>query len=93
MTIDVYDVVHYVTQLMETYKRDAGFTELGSYDSFAKPGDFLEVTGWYNNEGFDVHLSTQAGEQRMSFTWGEYKALYTLFNHLFGEIKDEGDEE
>jgi hypothetical protein len=60
MTIDVYDVVHYVTQLMETYKRDAGFTELGSYDSFAKPGDFLEITGWYNNEGFDVHLSTQA---------------------------------
>jgi hypothetical protein len=93
MTIDVYDVVHLVTQLMETYKRYAGFTELEKHDSFAKPGDFLEITSWYNGEGFDVHLSTQAGEQRMSFTWGEYKALYTLSEHLFGNMKDEGDEQ
>ncbi len=57
------------------YQRNARFNCLAKYDHFAKPDDFIEVTEWYNGEGFDVHLSTSAGEQRMSFSWGEYQAL------------------
>ena len=59
------------------YQRNARFNCLAEYDHFAKPDDFIEVTEWYNGEGFDVHLSTSAGEQRMSLSWGEYQALKT----------------
>ena len=76
MPIDVLDVVHCVTQMTATeYKRNTRFNSLIDYDFLAKPDDFIEVTEWYNGEGFDVHLSTSAGEQRMSFSWGEYSAL------------------
>jgi len=60
------------------YKRNAKWTALADYDYFAKSEDFIEVTEWYNGESFDVHLSTSAGEQRMSFSWGEYEALKSL---------------
>lgn len=76
MSIDALDVVHCVTQMTATeYTRNARFNLLVGYDHLAKPHDFIEVTEWHNCEGFDVHLSTSAGEQRMSFSWGEYAAL------------------
>jgi hypothetical protein len=63
---------------IKEYKRDGSFVLLQPFDLFAGADDFMEVTHWYNGEGFDVQLSTKAGEQRMSFTWGEYQALTTL---------------
>lgn len=57
------------------YKRNARWAALADHDFFAKSEDFIEVTEWYNGEGFDVHLSTTSGEQCMSFSWGEYSAL------------------
>lgn len=62
----------------QKYKRDALFTHLADYDHFAKPEDFIEVTHWYNGEGFDVQLSTNSGEQRFSLSWGEYEAMKAL---------------
>ena len=59
------------------YKLDAAFAPLSKFDHLAKPDDFIEVSLWHNGEGFDVHLSTSAGEQRMSLSWGEYQALKT----------------
>ena len=73
---------------IETCQRNAAFTSLDTYDLFAKSDSFIEVTEWYNGEGFDVMLSTQSGEQRMSFSWGEYKALRELCKHLFGDEED-----
>ena len=71
------------------YKRNARFDYLAQYDHFAKSEDFIEVTEWYNGEGFDVHLSTSAGEQRMSFSWGEYSALRaTLGNWADDNLQD-----
>jgi len=61
-----------------TYQRNAQFTPLKDYDTFAKDGDFIEVTEWYNGEGFDCHVSSQTGQQHCSWTWGEYKALVAL---------------
>lgn len=60
------------------YKRDALFTPLHPYDSFAGTDEFIEVTHWYNGEGFDVQLSAKSGEQRFSLSWGEYNALLKL---------------
>jgi hypothetical protein len=72
------------------YKRNARFNSLVDYDFLAKPDDFIEVTEWYNGEGFDVQLSTSAGEQRMSFSWGEYSALQaTLGNWADDNLQDE----
>jgi hypothetical protein len=72
------------------YQRNARWNCLQEYDSFAKPDDFIEVTEWYNGEGFDVHLSTSAGEQRMSFSWGEYQALRaTLGDWAENNLEDE----
>jgi len=62
----------------KSYQRDSLFTELQEFDFFAKEHDFMEVTHWYNGEGFDVMLSTSSGEQRFSLSWGEYAALLAL---------------
>lgn len=60
------------------YQRDAAFTPLQPYDHFADLESFMEVTHWYNGEGFDVQLSSKSGEQRFSLSWGEYAALLAL---------------
>jgi len=60
------------------YKRDGLFTCLHPYDHFSTLDDFIEVTHWYNGEGFDVMISSKSGEQRFSLSWGEYNALLRL---------------
>jgi len=60
---------------METYKRQAAFTEMKEFDHLSKPHDFMEVTLWHNGEGFDVSVSD---EQRFSLSWGQYRALKKL---------------
>ena len=77
---------------IQTYKRNTAFSSLDAYDYFAKNDCFIEVTEWYNGEGFDVMLSTQSGEQRMSFSWGEYKAMRELCKHLFGDEDDDEED-
>jgi hypothetical protein len=72
----------------QSYKRDSLFTALPEFDFFAKEGDFIEVTHWYNGEGFDVMLSTQSGEQRFSLSWGEWRALITLVPAEELELED-----
>jgi len=68
-----------------TYQRNAQFTPLKDYDPFAKEGDFIEVTEWYNGEGFDCHVSSQIGQQHCSWTWGEYEALVTLVRAWYND--------
>ena len=79
------------TDMELEYQRNARFSKLGDYDVWAKPKDFIEVTEWYNGEGFDVQLSTSAGEQRMSFSWGEYTALKATLGN-WAEDEDETDD-
>lgn len=62
---------------METYKRKAKFTPLKPYCHFAKDDDFMEVTEWYNGEGFDVVIGTS---QQFSLTTGQYECLMALVN-------------
>jgi hypothetical protein len=63
------------------YKLDAAFTSLAEFDHCAKPNDFIEVSVWHNDEGFNVNLSSN-GNQSFSLTWGEFKALKKLIKEL-----------
>jgi hypothetical protein len=63
---------------MKTYDRSSKFTELKPYDHFAKDDDFMEVTEWYNGEGFDVVIGN---EQKFSLTDGQFQALVALVNY------------
>ena len=62
---------------MKEYTRKAKFTELKPYDHLAKDDDFMEVTEWYNGEGFDVVI----GERHFHMTWGEFEALQALVHY------------
>jgi hypothetical protein len=68
---------------IERYKLDTAFVFLADYDVVTKGDDFMEMSMWYNGEGFDVILSSQ-GEQRFGLTWGQYKALKALVKELDG---------
>lgn len=63
---------------MKTYTRNSKFTELKPYCHFAKDDDFMEVTEWYNGEGYDVVIGT---EQKFSLTLGQYECLVALINY------------
>jgi len=63
--------------MIEQYVRNAKFTLLKPYDSFAKDDDFMEVCDWHNGEGFDVTIN----EKTFSFTHGQWECLQTLVNY------------
>jgi hypothetical protein len=66
---------------MEKYKRKSIFSELSPFDPFANKGDFIEVTEWYNGEGFDVEISSKLST-RFQLTHGEFDALKELVKKL-----------
>jgi hypothetical protein len=66
---------------ISTYKLDAAFTSLAEFDHCAKPDDYIEVSLWHNDEGFNVDLSC-GGNQSFSLTWGQFKALKKLIKEL-----------
>jgi len=63
------------------YKLDAAFANLLEFDPLAKPNDFIEVTLWHNDEGFDVQLSSHV-DQTIRLTWSEFKAIKKLVKKL-----------
>lgn len=69
-----------MTAKVTTYKLDTAFAELREFDPLAKPDDFIEVSRWYNGDGFDVHLSRDS--QTISLTRYEFKALKKLIKEL-----------
>lgn len=73
--------------MIEEYKRSCKFTALKPFDYFAKEEHFMELSEWYNGEGFDLHVESSNGAQRLSLTWGEWKAMQALVGN------DEDDEE
>jgi hypothetical protein len=48
---------------------------------FANKGDYIEVTEWYNGEGFDVEVFGKLSS-RFQLTWGEYDALKKVIKKL-----------
>lgn len=66
---------------MKKYNKKAIFSELSKYDHIANEGDFIEITEWYNGEGFDVDIVGKL-PVRFQLTWGEFKALKKLVKKL-----------
>ena len=66
---------------IKRYQLETAFASLEGFDVTAKPDDFMEVSIWYNDEGFDVILNTN-NEQRFCLTWGQFKALKKLVKEL-----------
>lgn len=59
--------------------------ELSQFCYFAKEHDCIEVTEWYNGEGFDLQIERN-GERKFSFTHGEFTALKALVRALDSNI-------
>jgi hypothetical protein len=66
---------------IKRYKLDTAYAALQQFDAFSKDEDFIEVSIWYNGEGFDVNLSS-CGEQHFQMSWGQFKALKKLVKEL-----------
>jgi hypothetical protein len=62
---------------MKTYTRESKFTELKPYCHLSKPDAFMEVTEWWNGEGFDVTMN----DKTFSMTHGEFQALQALVHY------------
>lgn len=62
---------------MQEYDRKAKMVELKKYCHHAKENDFMEVTEWYNGEGFDVSIN----QRHLSLSWGEYEALQACLTY------------
>ena len=69
---------------MEISKRKTITDDLRNYDYLAKDHDFIQVTQWSNEEGFDVTIN----EQIYSFTEGHINEMFHLKNHLYYNDKD-----
>ena len=60
---------------MERYQRQSRFTELQPYCHHSKEGDFMELTEWHNDEGFDLVINS---DRIFSMTWGQFECLQAL---------------
>lgn len=66
---------------MDMYTKKAVFSHLKKYDHIANDDDFIEVTEWKNEEGFDVDIVGKS-PTRFQLTWGEYAALKKVIKKL-----------
>ena len=67
--------------MIESHKRNCKFALLKPYSFFAKDRDFIEVTEWFNGEGFDVTIGCNVENKHFSLTWGEYEALLAVVSY------------
>ena len=57
------------------YERNSIFSSLQEFDpGFAKEHDYIEITEWYNGEGFDVVIN----DKQFQLTYGQFEALQAL---------------
>jgi hypothetical protein len=56
---------------------------LDGFCPFATDEDFIQMTQWYNGEGYDITVSSKSdGEQQFKLTYGELMALINLFTGI-----------
>lgn len=63
---------------MEFYNKESVVDDLNKYDLLAKDGDFIEISKWHNEEGFDVQINNK----HISLTHGELDAINYLIKSL-----------
>jgi len=68
---------------MKNYQRKSIFSYLHTHCPLANEGrgDFIEVTEWFNGDGFDVEIHNSRSE-RFQLTYGEFSALKKLVKEL-----------
>lgn len=67
----------------KTYARDSIYSDkLKDFCVFAKDDDFIEVTEWWNGEGFDVTIHNLNQDKNFSLTYGEYRLLKKLIKQF-----------
>ena len=64
---------------MEHYNRKSVTDSLKKYDCLAQDSDFIEVTEWYNGEGWDISINDN---KLISLTWGQLEAISYLVKSL-----------
>lgn len=66
--------------------RKAGWAQLKDFCSFSyqEETDFIEVTEWINNEGFDVEVETKHSMKNFRFqlTYGQFDALKKIIKEI-----------
>ena len=60
---------------MQSYNRKSIESLLSNFCHLAKPDDFIEITEWYNGEGYDIVINSQLGQQNLNLTHGEISAI------------------
>lgn len=61
---------------MKFSNRKSIYADLYKYCIFADKKDYIELTEWTNQEGFDIDIN---GKKKISLTTGEIEAIYHLF--------------
>jgi len=69
---------------IESHKRSSAVTKLQDWCSHShdRSQDFLEVTEWSCEGGFDVEVQDKSGTRTFSFTWGQWDALYKCVQRI-----------
>lgn len=62
-------------------KLNSAHADLEQFDLLAKKGDYIEVTEWWNGEGWDINISHN-GDRSFSLTDGEFEAVKKLIKEL-----------
>ena len=69
---------------MESSKRKSVHDDLNIYDYLAKKDDFIEVTEWTNEEGWDITIN----DRIISLTEGQLNAINYLVKYLDYYVKN-----
>lgn len=67
---------------METNNKKSVWSDLNKFDSLAKENDFIEVTEWFNGEGWDISIN----EKIISLSYGQLEAINYLTKYLDYEV-------
>lgn len=67
---------------METNNKKSVWSDLNKFDSLAKENDFIEVTEWFNGEGWDISIN----EKIISLSYGQLEAINYLIKYLDYEV-------
>ena len=61
------------------YTRKTAWDKLRKYDYLAKDDDYIEVTQWYNGEGWDINIKDNVS---FTLTIGQLEAINYLVKKL-----------
>jgi hypothetical protein len=63
---------------IKSHKRNSAVAKLRGWcpQSHDRDQDFLQMTEWSCEGGFDIEVQDKSGTRTFSFTWGQFDAFY-----------------